>query len=115
MKATELRIGNYFVAAHESNMPIFQIKSFYENGVHAGYGKIYSFRLVLPIKLTEDWLLKCNVQKRTTMGETWQRRFVYKPGSEMVLNEIPEWINYVHELQNWYYWKFNKTELKIIE
>ena len=29
--------------------------------------------------------------------------------------KIPKEINFVHELQNWYYWNHNKTELQLNE
>ena len=45
-----------------------------------------------PIPLTEEWLMK--LPKNTN---------------------YPDWIKYVHELQNWYYWNHDKHELLIRE
>lgn len=59
-----------------------------------------------PIPLTEEWLIKCNVIKRSVYGTTFIARIVDNIG-------IPDYIKAVHELQNWYYWEFEKTELKI--
>lgn len=30
---------------------------------------------------------------------------------DLPLNEVPSWIEFVHELQNWYYWNKGKKEL----
>lgn len=99
----ELRKGNYVTIAHESNEPIKQIKSFYENGIHVGLGETHPFNLVLPIKLTEEW---CN-------------RFEYSCLQELVVDMIHNakhpisdnislWVATisalpVHKLQNLFY------------
>lgn len=44
------------------------------------------------IPLTEEWLLKLPEEI-----------------------EYPNWIKYLHELQNWYFWNHNKNELSIKE
>jgi hypothetical protein len=36
----------------------------------------------------------------------------FKQGKKI---KYPDWIRYIHELQNWYYWNNNKTELEINE
>ena len=46
-----------------------------------------------PIPLTSDWLIRMKDNKNKST--------------------FPDWIKYVHEAQNWYYWNNNKTELNI--
>ena len=54
MKSEELRIGNIIKQG--------RIISFYESGVHVGFGATYSFNNIEPIPLTEDWLLRFGFQ-----------------------------------------------------
>jgi hypothetical protein len=50
---------------------------------------IYSLK-PSPIPLNEEWLLKMGFEEK-----------------------YPEWIKFVHELQNWYYYNHNKKELEV--
>lgn len=49
-----------------------------------------SFKELMPIPLTHIWLEKINKKIPS-----------------------PRWIQYLHELQNWYYWENEKRELEI--
>ena len=66
----------------------------------------FDYSQIEPIELTGEWLIKCNVVKRSVYGTTVIARIVDSIG-------IPDYIKSVHELQNWYYWEFHKTELTI--
>ena len=50
MQNIELRIGNTVKQG--------TIQTFYENGIHVGYGKCFKFSETEPIELSEDLLLK---------------------------------------------------------
>lgn len=50
MNASELRIGSIVKEG--------TIKSFYEHGIHLGYGKCIHFNDVEPEPITEEWLIK---------------------------------------------------------
>lgn len=95
MKANELRIGNYVKFPENPDSNYFQVDMIKEEGGDYKYE---------PISLTEQWLKDFNIKERTVIGETKQRMFIDNI-------EIPEWIKYVHDLQNWYYYKFEKKEL----
>ena len=58
----------------------------YKNGVAAP-------KDLVPIPLTEQWLNRMEDNSNKA--------------------PFPDWIKYVHEAQNWYYWNNNKTELEI--
>ena len=55
MKSNELRIGNHTKQG--------EIISFFESGIHVGYGATYSFNNVEPIPLTEEWLINLGFEK----------------------------------------------------
>ena len=48
MRPKELRIGNITEQG--------TVKTFYEHGIHVGFGKTHKFDEVEPIPLTENWL-----------------------------------------------------------
>jgi len=97
MKSTELRIGNL---VYDVSDRVEIIES-----VFSGTLKVFVHSLsketlsevllsdIKPIPLTEEWLLRMKDNDNKTA--------------------FPDWIKYVHEAQNWYYWNNNKTELKI--
>ena len=107
MKAKELRIGNI------TDKGI--VKSFYEHGVHVGFGKCFKFNELSSVPLTEEWLVKFGFEK---MNECFykDRFFVEKGISEffdygmsfrIVVNQKESThansIKYVHQLQNLYF------------
>jgi hypothetical protein len=100
IKANELRIGNYVALTKEAKEDFqniigektndcYDITFFNPDGVDFD-GYDFTFNELKPIPLTEDWLLKL------------PKDLVY-----------PDWIEFVHDLQNWYYWNNNKKELII--
>ena len=110
--AEELRIGNrVFWKPHFSNSNVLipveitsvlqdkvgYIRSHFEHRVEPFEDDVItkeipyaSFEELIPIPLTETSLKKLN------------KKIKY-----------PKWIQYVHELQNWYYWDNEKKELEI--
>lgn len=115
MKATELRIGNI------TDKGI--IKSFYEQGVHVGFEKTFSFNDIKPIKLTEEWLLKfgfneymatCDLRINIGGGVLLQFHFGVNQVECCIGDEISRTdIIYVHQLQNLYF-ALTQTELTTI-
>ena len=111
MEARELRIGNLIKSGNGIYKVVavsvqgVEIMIPYDKDVNSQNGHIlnYASTIIKPIPLTEEWEKKFGVEIWTVQGESW--RFV-----DAI--EIPDWIEYVHELQNWYYWTFKKTELK---
>ena len=67
---------------------------------------LHYVKVIEPIELTKEWEDKCKVKRWTIQGETKERRVIANI-------TIPSYIEYVHELQNWYYWEFNKQQLKL--
>ena len=55
MKSNDLRIGNATMQG--------VVKSFYENGIHVGFGKCYPFSEVEPVPLTPEILEKVGCSK----------------------------------------------------
>ena len=120
MKATELRIGNLVMAKAPSNIDgrmckvsdlqltsspeEWSVRAWCIDNKYKCYGACDD--RISPIPLTEDWELTYGVVRRTLMGESFTTRFIDSYG-------VPDWIKHVHELQNWYYWTFNKTELEL--
>lgn len=86
LKINELRIGNYFLSTKEADKPYVITKA---SGSIIDYCEC-KYIYFKPIPLTEEWLLKL------------PNKLIY-----------PEWIKYLHELQNWYYWNNEKKELHI--
>ncbi len=96
MKASEIRCGGiYYLDGKIKELEYADFSDF-----------AYLCDKCTPIPLTEQWLIKCNVKMETILGETWGRRFIDNI-------EIPKWITTVHDLQNWYYYHFEKKELII--
>lgn len=91
IKIKDLRIGNY--VKHKKYPITYKVTAIGENGgwmqVTDEFEDIDSaIEKLEPIPLTEDWLVKC------------PNDFIY-----------PNWIKFVHDLQNWYYYNNNKKEL----
>lgn len=113
MKANEFRIGNV------TDKGI--IKSFYESGIHIGFGKTFTFSEIKPNILTEDILIKYGF-KRQSDGIGWD---TFSDG-KLQLVEVPTnkgkliaydlgsgkyaYIRFEHKLQNLYF-ELIQTEL----
>lgn len=125
----ELRYGNLVVLAHESNAPVGTIKE-----IHASYVTLQEYELgnpvyslIVPIKLTSDWLEKLGFEKEKTNdvneNDLWSIQVAnntslyYQPdsgGNDWYLSH--EWNNnhfkndfwnnpkYVHQIMNLFYW-----------
>ncbi len=87
MESNELRINNWIIEPGQDENKPFQIFSIYHE---AGNNKINGLPITYfkPIPLTEEWLIRL------------PKGFEY-----------PDWIKFVHDLQNWYYYNNNKKEL----
>jgi hypothetical protein len=118
MKANELRIGNFTKQG--------ELKSFFENGIHVGFGKCYNFNELKPIPLTEEWLFKI-CRNKFSVKDGWEVEiqgeifeffvndlddtfFMKYTGGEGV--SFGKEIKYVHQLQNLYF-ALTGDELKI--
>ncbi len=90
MEEKELRIGNW-VNTIDGITKVDDVLEFGINMNHDCWQ--YDLDKCKPIPLTVEWCerMKNNANK----------------------SPFPDWIKYVHEAQNWYYWNNNKTELKI--
>lgn len=93
MKSNELRIGNLTKQG--------EIKSFFENGVHVGFGKCYNFNELEPIPITKEIYYK--LEKYLL-----ELDFSYSHNTEN--NSINIFINnwdldfvFLHEIQNLYF------------
>lgn len=102
IKANELRIGSV------TDKGI--VKTFWEKGVHVGFGKCYEFSELEPILQTHEWFLKFGFFIVETNGKFeatlpkfryniyWDKYtdgFLFCDGETVLIN-----FNYVHELQN---------------
>ena len=104
MKPEELRIGNYVTGIYynEESNEEFDLCTIMAIDITddaeftywvEGEANRELYHDFIGIELTEEWLLK--------MGDNKHK------------HPFPDWIKYVHEAQNWYYWTYNKEELKI--
>ena len=113
MKSTELRIGNIvLIASSKAVIDAIDdqgVNGYYDDGIGGmNYAEGYGFfENIKPIPLTEEWEERCGVVRRTLMGTSYETRFVDSMG-------IPEWVRFVHDLQNWYYYTFAMRELIIV-
>ena len=115
MEARELRIGN----VTEQGV----IKSFYENGVHFGFGKCAIFSQLNPIPLTEEWLLRFGFEYDRDNLMILRKdvfEFYFDKVDKDGVNLYVKWegiflcgnIKYVHTLQNLYF-ALTGEELKL--
>ena len=92
MEAKDLRIGNWVRQPKDTlstkYYPLDEFEWSLEDFSDLENGG-YSIDMVEGIPLTEEWLLKLK---------------------EPIV--IPDWIEYVHDLQNWYYYNNKKKELE---
>lgn len=102
MEAKELRVGNLIIKDRIDGGSIIEEVTSSDIMVLDTIG-IDWFH---PIPLTEEWEDKCGIEHKTIMGNSHTTRFIDKMG-------VPDWVVTVHDLQNWYYYKFAKKELTI--
>jgi hypothetical protein len=118
MKASELRIGNYYMFADNDGIVCRQVKEIKHNqfGLLSDYDGV-NFENCRPLNLTEDWLFKFGF--KGTEGyyydsEIGAIEFYYE--EEILVCDIynyrNESVEYVHQLQNIFFALTNK-ELKI--
>jgi hypothetical protein len=108
VKLNELRIGNLLIVNNSIFRPkdtgkiyhILKIDSENDsvNGItieDIPYGFTFGqfIKYLNPIPLTEEWLMKLP--------------------EDLVSEDIPSWVKYVHQLQNWYFME-NKYEKELI-
>ena len=125
MKATELRIGNY-LNGRRGHVVVTEIRTNNSVKIHDNTSSFYVGICLIPIELTEDWLLKLGFEHND-----YYNNYKVKAGdyfnSVKWGDEENEWwynndssdagcyyvscIKYVHELQNLYF-AINKQELK---
>ena len=102
MEATELRIGNYVEA--EGYYPFGDIDGIEKETVRIGVTS-YLLSAILPIKLTEEWLLKFGFVKG--IGEYRIGNYSYNIWNKMVYVKEEEVTKvdllFVHQLQNLFY------------
>ena len=104
MKANESRIGNKTKQG--------KIVSFYEHGVHVGYGKCFKFSEVEPIPLTQQWLIKSKAYKVSDERPVyvldrfrliWKKEYKYWYVIDNVFMTYFTKLEFVHEWQNFYF------------
>jgi hypothetical protein len=118
MEASKLRKGNHTKQG--------KIISFYESGIHVGYGATFSFNNVEPIEITKEWLVGFGWgigDFDTEYIDSVSLKncvLIYHTGINLFLIETLrdviqiEHIKYVHQLQNLCY-SLTGEELTIID
>jgi hypothetical protein len=127
MKASELRIGNYYMFADYNGIVYRQVQEIKHNqfGLLSDYD-IVNFEICRPIPLTEEWVLKLGFEYHS-----FDKNYVIKNKDgycNSIKNNDGEWcynndisdancyfireLKYVHQLQNLYY-ALNEEELTI--
>jgi len=116
MKATELRVGNWFIDYEtEPELTIYwQVEQIYRPTYGTNLGVAYrdgsswtSLDILEPIPLTEEWLLKFGFESnpyedRYEKGEIYVECNKTKGFTELWLSGFPH-IKHVHQLQNLYF------------
>lgn len=113
MNTRELKIGNYVTIAHESNSPIGVVKNVMEDEAwikHSNKNHMVTDSLILPIRVTEQWLLNFGFEK--TIEKHYDGCF-WDFGDEFGLTQSKNglyWfyfgdvpVQYVHQLQNLFF------------
>lgn len=138
IEANELRIGNYIKDIKHNRLVQYHSIEGSWNSVRVNYKQgsgIYTLNLensilqnkcqIEPIPLTEEILLKCGFEKEENKSfaagtevifYTFKKDgFIYNTIQQQWWfgNQIETDIDYLHELQNIYYWSKNKKELEI--
>ena len=115
MKATELRIGNYYQYASDRGITYTQVQEIKRNqfGLLSDFDGT-NFEICKPIVLTDEWLLrfgfKYSLKLDDFMFKDQNDVFEIQPYKKGFLNlviwhdnEILQEIKYVHQLQNLYF------------
>ena len=115
MKATELRIGNYYQYAGNGGIVYTQVQAIKYNqfGLLSDFDGT-NFEICKPIQLTEEWLLRFGF-KEFLIDETWyfiKNDFVFEISGIIGFHNYNELesicfnenkCKYVHQLQNLYF------------
>lgn len=111
MKANELRIGNWVEQPNDGVTRVTAILNDLQIKTETGYIDKYC----RPIPLTEEILLKCGFRKLDKYTFVKNKWFVYKRKRGFVTASKQREVkfDYVHLLQNWYYFNTNGEELEI--
>lgn len=132
MKAIELCKGNH--VCYQSGKSIFDgiIKTINTNNVTLTKGVTIKFENLLPVRITEDWLISFGFIKSEITNNYWLDFNIHyleliqsEKGYYPIYCQVPEYshedeqmvnihnIIYVHELQNLCYW-LTRNELKLL-
>jgi len=127
MKASELRIGNYYMFADYNGIVYRQVQEIKHNqfGLLSDYDGV-NFEICRPIEITVEWLLKLGFEYHS-----FDKNYVIKNKDgycNSIKNNDGEWcynndisdancyfireLKYIHQLQNLYY-ALNEEELTI--
>lgn len=114
MKASSLRIGNLLMGSGDT--PLIVTRIFNEDKVGTGKGDPYTVSgespCLLPIPLTEDWLLKFGFEEKPKYSHPkyWKGNYFCNLNGEFYTNNesyegetLSTNIKYVHQLQNLYF------------
>jgi len=121
MKTTELRIGNYVNGIYDEGEFIAEVLTVDSEGCLLDANGIYeltSLKVIKPIPLTEEWLIKFGLKYHDLNGDSGYYQILTKNGIFQILySENDErfifnnqWVDYVHELQNIFYFNVLTNE-----
>lgn len=119
MKASELRIGNYYMFADSDGIVYRQVQEIKHNqfGLLSDYDGV-NFEICRPIQITEEWLLKLGFERQAYFDGNYVIK--NKDGyCNSIKNNDGEWcynndvsdancyfvreLKYIHQLQNLYF------------
>jgi len=119
MKANELRIGNYvnywYSALHKKTtrqITALRREKYMISGTISEFN--YDYRLVKPIPLTEDWLLKFGYKTTKIHHYAIKGHLIWIINGNFICDKNGVTIKHVHQLQNLYF-ALTGTELEITE
>ena len=95
MKATELRIGNYYKGASRGNIEIVSWQTLRD----LSEGKLN----LLPIPLTEEWLLRFGFEQKTSSFVIYPVSIKRQTKNAFFYSPTSLHLKYVHQLQNLYF------------
>ncbi len=128
MKTNELRIGNY-LNGKQGHVIITEIRTNNSVKIHDNTSSFYVGICLIPIEITEEWLLKLGFKKTdnqymdnyiiktdvslfNSVGyDEEEKKWYYNNDYSDAGCYFVTYIKYVHELQNLYF-AINKNELK---